>query len=239
MQVGVAGLALFAVVRSSWVWINRHTSGRDVLNPCGNTKLQYIREASQMTCRTLLLVRLCIAQGVGWIWENPLSSIIYEHPGFQQLLRDGHPVYRIVVRLGHFGAGSSKPVVLYCSDPWPAELRDLQVDVSKVEVYKPGDVVVKYKDKCGISRVRVGARLKSTQSYPPAFGIAMARLYMDNRVELFNNYEISKLRAQPANASDHVPVQDVVTTKFCGKERWADAGLQSVLTYAKGLIVGA
>jgi hypothetical protein len=141
MHVKVAGVTLFAVVCSSWVFMNQATSGRDAFTPLGNVRHLYVRDANVMVARASLLIRLCVARRVEWVLENPLSSMIHFHSRIQQLVRERFRMFRISLRLGDFGAPTAKPIILYCSSAWPSKLQL----VDKIECvdrgYSSSDVV--------------------------------------------------------------------------------------------------
>ena len=121
LNTKIAGLNLFAVVCSSWTWMNRGTSQRSQLSPLGNTAHEYVRRANLMTARVILLMRLALACGQACVLENPASSLIEFHPRFQAFLVD-YVIYRVKLNLGDFGAPTKKPIMLYCTEAWLHEL---------------------------------------------------------------------------------------------------------------------
>jgi hypothetical protein len=85
LQVRGRGILHFATVCSSWVMINRSTSGRSPYWPLGDTSHQYVRDANTMVSRTVLLALFGLALGFDWALEQPSSSLMFFHP------RPGHP----------------------------------------------------------------------------------------------------------------------------------------------------
>jgi hypothetical protein len=84
LQVRGRGILHFATVCSSWVMINRSTSGRSPYCPLGDTAHQYVRDANVMVSRSMLLALFGLALGHDWALEQPSSSLMFFHP------RPGH-----------------------------------------------------------------------------------------------------------------------------------------------------
>ncbi len=60
-----------------------------------------------------------------------LQQVIHFHPRFQELIRDAHiPVTRFGLHLGNFGSPSQKPISLYTSEQWIAELKYLKLQIA-------------------------------------------------------------------------------------------------------------
>ena len=72
---------------SSWVTLNRATSGRRAHNPLGYNK-PYVRDANVMVSRMSMLIMFGLCLGVEWVLEQPLSSIMVCHPRMRQVQRD-------------------------------------------------------------------------------------------------------------------------------------------------------
>ena len=172
LETRAAGLNLFAVVCSSWTFLNRGTSGRDPLRPLDNQGLAYVREANVMVARVVMLIRLAVGCRQACIVENPLSTLVHYHPRFQQLLRDFF-VFRVVINLGDFGGATRKPVILRCTEAWINEMKSCD-KLKRTERVHTTTVV--YHDGSGQKRCKGGPDLKASQEYPPFFGTCMAKL---------------------------------------------------------------
>ena len=68
------GASVMAIVCSSYVYINRATSGRSRHAPLGNTHLEYVASSNVMGSRTVLLMFLFAAIGAFCILEQPKGS---------------------------------------------------------------------------------------------------------------------------------------------------------------------
>jgi hypothetical protein len=172
------GLCLLAVVCSSWVFMNRFTSGRSLLRPLGNSR-KYVKRANIMMARCCLLVELLAARGCVWVIENPVSSLLFSHPRFQRMLAEGLQCWRVVLSLGAFGAGSRKPIQLVSNAPWLAELASCHPALGPPPDI--GVVTLTGVSRSGRVQVQGGPGLRATQAYPPAFGREFARLYRQHR----------------------------------------------------------
>lgn len=74
---------------SSFVFINRGTSKRSASNPLGSPTQPTVQLANEIVARVGLLLLLAIARGVGWVVEQPGSSLLPQHPRMQLLRQLG------------------------------------------------------------------------------------------------------------------------------------------------------
>ncbi|CAL1147042.1 unnamed protein product [Cladocopium goreaui] len=108
-----AGLAWFAPVCSSWVWINRHTSGRSQERPLGYQQCSAVQLAMNvMVGRCMACLTMMCALGLPFILEQPSTSVMEYHPCFQFLARQFR-IYKAFVWMGSYGGDSPKGTWLY------------------------------------------------------------------------------------------------------------------------------
>jgi hypothetical protein len=117
----------WATVCSSWVTINRGTSGRGVSNPLGNVDRLYVRDANTMVSRMCLCILFGVCLNLDWILEQPLSSIMTSHPRFQVLLNMSElgaikHIMEVHTWMGSFGGFSPKPTMLVGTPVWLSRL---------------------------------------------------------------------------------------------------------------------
>ena len=93
-RVRRCGIVLLAPVCSSFSWMSRYSTGRNVNEPLGHSWSPSATEGNLLVARTILLLRLIVARGCVYILEQPLGSIMPEHPRFQQFLRE-YIVYKV------------------------------------------------------------------------------------------------------------------------------------------------
>jgi hypothetical protein len=167
----------FATVCSSWVCINRATSGRSSWCPLGGPR-PYVLRANTMVSRTAFLMLLGLCLGIDVVLEQPSSSIMFLHPRIQQIVRLAQAggirsVRQITTFMGAFGAPSPKMTFLLGSPSWLHHL---------VRTIKRSDFKVAELDI--VTRAVVNGKhtftgcvgLKKTQEYPVGYGRATAAL---------------------------------------------------------------
>ncbi|CAL1133886.1 unnamed protein product [Cladocopium goreaui] len=170
-----AGLCWLAPVCSTWVWINRSTSGRSRERPLGAVHLAQVANANCMVSRCCILALVCCILRIPFILEQPASSLMQFHPDFQYLCRK-FEIYRVFVWLGSYGGSSPKGTFLYSNYQWITSLYlPLPSDADW-----PADMSKRYVDSKGVNRVCGGADLKGSQHYPALLGQAVAQLYLNN-----------------------------------------------------------
>eukprot|EP00969_Alexandrium_andersonii_P091639 4044877-Alexandrium_andersonii.AAC.1 len=77
-------LVWFAVVCSTWVFMSRSSTGRNVcVLGNGSACTKY---ANVMVHRVCLLCELASSCNVKWVIEQPTSSTMHRHPRFEQML---------------------------------------------------------------------------------------------------------------------------------------------------------
>ena len=77
-----------APVCSSWIFLNRFTSGRTATRPLGNFKeRQYVADANVMVSRCVLLAWVFVGVGGWFAVEQPANSLLAFHPRMQQLMK--------------------------------------------------------------------------------------------------------------------------------------------------------
>lgn len=70
---------------SSFVYLNRGTSGRSASSPCGKQDVPSVKAANTIVNRVILLILVAIARNVAWTVEQPLSSVMDSLPRFTRL----------------------------------------------------------------------------------------------------------------------------------------------------------
>ena len=215
------GFNWFGIVCSSWIWMNRGTSKRTALSPLGGTSKLYICQANLMTSRVILLIWLALSCHQCCVIEQPSSSLLSHHPRLQDLFMD-YVIYEIRISLGHFGAPTKKPVVLWCTHEWLDKLK-LKGKVKCSEAYLP--TVISYVDKKGEKKCCGGPGLKGTQTYPYAFGDSIAQLYKRHMMSK-SGARVVRARAQMPIVTD---VKTLINKHFKGKAAWSDAELLSAM----------
>ena len=103
-----AAFSMNAPVCSSWVFMSRGTTKREIFNPLGDTSCLSVRVGNAMVARAVLLLHLYEARGMFWVLEQPQNSLLEEHPRFADFCRR-FDVYKVRILMGEFGADTEKP----------------------------------------------------------------------------------------------------------------------------------
>ena len=207
--------AMLATVCSTWVFINRGTSGRSLWRPMGDEWKPSVKAANIMVARMVLVKYLLEAKRIFWILEQPQSSIQIEHDRLQEFVANmsaaGTPVRKAFTWMGAFHAETAKGSFLYSTHPDVSKFaRDLPENFApnRHDVYRVSI------DKAGRARVCGGADLKGTQGYTREFGKCT--------VEVFE----SSLRPDLRPITRPAPTD--IFSKCHGRDSWEDASIEEV-----------
>ena len=217
------------IVCSTWVPLNLGTSGRRKWRPEGNSHYASVQRGNQMAARLALLLLLCDAIGLWWTVEQPRGSLLFYHPRLQHVLRKVQ-VFKVAVMQWDFGASSPKPTWLFSNRAWIA-------DVAQHKILRQSftkTVLVTTSTKADGSKAYQGNKnTKQSQNYPPAFGVAIAKLYRQHDGDLKREYNDLRERVDKfAAGKDYdVVLSSLAIDVSCPKPGWTDAKLDDVFTY--------
>ena len=138
--LSITGLAWFATVCSSWVWMSRSTTGRGD-DPMGFTAYTNVGERKVETslptlstwqgnvqvARSALLMCLTSAMGETWILEQPKSSVMIQHKCMDHLYKLGDKLpwaqwHRAETWMGSFATKTLKPKYFISNKRWVKSL---------------------------------------------------------------------------------------------------------------------
>lgn len=163
-----------------------------------------------------LIVWLMEAKNVLWLYEQPHSSLLSEHPRMQELVR-ARKIYRAFMWMGSYGALTPKGTHLWCPSPCVGRLSlPLPQDVDW-----SAELVTKKTRADGSVQITGSHALKASQAYPKQFGLAT--------VDLWRSWQQPKPIAC-RNAPPPTPDVDVWQS-LTRKDRWEDAQLAEVVQY--------
>jgi hypothetical protein len=210
----------WATVCSSWVRINKATSGRTVANPLGRTRHAYVAEANIMVSRCALLILFGMCLSLDFILEQPGTSLMFEHPRIRQLqaLADAgglRPIRSIWTWMGAFGAPTPKPTKLLGTPTWMLALRRT---IRRTDFVKRTDMVTYAEDATGKVSYSGSTGLKSSQAYPKGYGTATSKLLLAAPMDLDTDSDVD------------IDVLDEEAAKFIcdGGNMWKDANVGPV-----------
>ena len=152
-----------------------------------------------------LIVWVLEAKNILWVYEQPATSLLFEHPRMRGLIK-ARNIFRSFMHMGSFGAPTPKPTMLWGPDPavmqfalplpkktWETELVTREVRDGRVWVTGNG-------------------HMKGSQSYPPAFGTATLGVW----------------KAWRDRQSSTDPGWGPVSHKKADTTKWSDADLAPV-----------
>ena len=165
------GLAHWANVCSTWIFLSRGSTGRRSGRVWGLPGRAYITEnvavANAAAVRMIMICLLLTFRKVSFILEQPLSSIMHELPLWSCIPRR---LSKKHTHMGSFGALTPKPTWLLSGHTWHGGLcRSLPADFVNLN----SGTVTRCTGADGEAKVAGGPRLKETQAYPPAYGVAV------------------------------------------------------------------
>jgi hypothetical protein len=181
------GCIWMGVVCSTWVFMFRASTGQGENRVLGNPT-RCVLAGNRMVSRATLLVYLAHALGCLAVIEQPSSSILRLHPRLQMLL-SLVDMYSCSFFLGYYMADSAKPITLLTNRPWFD--RALQTRRSRSWFPRSTNVSTRSTDEYGVVRVTGDSGLKNTQTYPVAFGFAVASSHHEHSHLLLATAELS------------------------------------------------
>ena len=105
------------------IWMTRSVHGKSKQNPLGNGS-QFAEEGNKIAVFCGNGVRLIAWRRCLYVLEQPLSSVLTEHPSLKAALEETGGV-RLFMRQGWTGAFSDKPTALWTNAPYASRLRKL------------------------------------------------------------------------------------------------------------------
>ena len=112
------GLLWLAPQCSTWVWMNRKSSGRSAENPLGFTGRPTVDEGNLLNRRTAFLLIIAGLMGVLWVIEQPVSSVFFETVALKTSMAFSANTHRCFTWLSAFGHPMPKPTILRGTPVW-------------------------------------------------------------------------------------------------------------------------
>jgi hypothetical protein len=174
------GLLMFETLCSSWTRVNVHTSGRSSMKPLGNIHYGYVVDGNVMVARVSALKVVGIACGHWWFLEQPGGSSMDMHPT-EQYLMGWDETFKWGWNMESFGKNSLKPQIGHSNKKEIETLSDHYIPLEDRPKQRV-NTSVSFVDRSGQRRFTGDpAKLKASQIYPKAFGVALLRLYIKFR----------------------------------------------------------
>ena len=175
------GLAHWATVCSSWVWMCRGATHRTASRPEGDPKVRCVREGNGMVARMAAVLIVLICKSVHWVLEQPESSLMKKSLWMRHVL-SLKPTYATKTYMGVFGGSTLKPTELLSMSRWPSQLcrrkSDFDASAAPSMVHNSIDTDGK------VSVTGKTDLLKASQVYPEAYGREVYSLWKQNEEEI-------------------------------------------------------
>ena len=198
---------------SSWVWLTRHSSGREICIE-GDVTSSAIVAQNALAERVAFLLALCSSRGVYWIVEQPASSVLWNYPAIRQRLQEDGLMHPTVLDMGAFGGSSVKPTHLWGTAPYLAKLARTCDGPQRLQLRVEGvQTTHRSVDSTGRRRCQGTRDLKGTQAYPWGFGAAHALAF----AEAYGRPAASGLSSPEAHVA---AVVALLETHPCFRDAW-------------------
>ena len=173
-------LTHWGTVWSSRVWICRRTSGRSEENILGTQYRRCMKEGNCMVARMALVLWLIACKQVGWILEQPRSSLMEFHP----FIVDRRAMFGwMATSMGAFGAETQKPTKLKGSVPWVLNVQRTVTTNHRAHMGASYTAIRLEPHPCGENKRRSGSHtLKQTQVHPQEFADAVLSEWVQAKV---------------------------------------------------------
>ena len=186
---------------STWVWVSRHSTGRD-MDVMGNAESRYVASQNALVARMVFVLVLAIKRNVYFIIEQPTSTLMFEHPAMKQFLaRFSSMVSRVELHMGSFNLKSQKDTILLGTAPYLSEMGRKMTPAEREAMSSSADCIQTtkiYVDARGQKRCSGTAQLKGTQAYPLQFGALHALAFKKS----LHAHTVNKIAGPPLNPDD-------------------------------------
>ena len=189
MGVSPGGLAHFATVCSTWVYLSRSSTGRSHSRPLGfASTCRVVADANCMCARVSLLLVLCAIRALVFLHEQPESSLVPTTPFFcwaRSVIRQHlHQSFnRTFTWMGAYGADTQKPTQILSNAPWLHKLaRPLRAERKELLLAASGVAHLPHDNRTGKRRISGASGLKQSQIYPALYGQEVYRQWSENPV---------------------------------------------------------
>ncbi len=180
LSIKPGGVMWLAPPCSSWVFLTRHSSGRDIVTEGDVTQAGIVAQNALLE-RVVCLLELLSIQGAYWIVEQPASSVLWDYPSMRACLQRHGLKAPCIMDMGAYGGSSQKPTHLWGTAPYlPKLARRCDADL-KLRLRMEGVQTTKRTtDASGTRRCQGTSDLKATQAYPWGWGAAHALAFQDH-----------------------------------------------------------
>ena len=179
----LTGLMWLGTVCSTWVFMSRNSTMRTVRNPRGDLRRRCVLKGNKQAARSAALIAFCFARRMGFVLEQPGSSILWLHPAIAHVERVarcavGGRWHRVCTYMHHFAGSHIKRTELCSNESWIHHLS--RPHPGRVHSAQPAATTRRRKAD-GKLQCSGTAHLKATQTYTREFGDQVAGSVMNFR----------------------------------------------------------
>ena len=168
------GLLFAAPVCSTWVFMSRGSTGRDLALAGHWKSSRSVMAANAMAARVAALCHFAASAGSHFVVEQPATSVMYSYKPFLAL-RTAWAVQQVRFCMAVYGGGSLKPSWLVGTAPWLHRLASRLGQADRAFLMTPSVLTTVQSVGPGGKKCSTGSsQLKGTQAYPLQFGAALA-----------------------------------------------------------------
>lgn len=185
VRVAVGGVVWLGPPCCSWIWLTRSKSKRTRSQPEGNVHDPWVRQHNCIADFVAKVILVCHERGIYFIIEQPLSSVLFHYAPIAEAIAiaGGRSVS---VRLGDFGAETTKPLRLVGTAPWLDGLPAVGEKLRSTSGRVPMQTLAVRQNHAVTGKRDV---LQESSAYPTCFAVHVARLHQEF-------LQLRKLRAQ-------------------------------------------
>jgi len=198
-------LCAWGTVCSSWVWINRATSGRARHRAEGCSNASNAIVGNVMACRMVLLLLFLDLKNCCWLLEQPGSSYLKYCKWFMEYDANVRRIESVWTWMCEFGAPTKKGSELYFTGGWARPLRRTLTRATAAGTDNLLTVRHLPPGSDGRTRVTGSKELKSTQGYTKVFGSEVQQTHETHLALRKNNATPSWLHA---TLNSNIPIPD-------------------------------
>ena len=206
------GVCWLGTVCSTWVFMSRNSTMRTHLNPQGDISRTCVRNGNRQASRSALLIAICYSRLLGYVLEQPGSSMIWRHPSMAHAqataVKLGARWHRVSLYMWHYASEHMKRTELLSNESWTHNLSNDHPGSKGLKAKGPRTADT-YTRADGRKMCTGTKHLKSTQTYTKEFGQAVSLSFLEQRT-FFDDVNCTRgqLDLGDINISEDDPWQD-------------------------------
>lgn len=175
VRVAAGGVVWLGPPCCSWIWLTRSKSKRTGDHPEGNIEDKWVQQHNCIAEFVAKVIVTCHQRGIYWVIEQPLSSVLFRFgPIAEAIASTGGR--SVSVRLGDFGAETTKPLRLVGTAPWLDGLPAVGEKLRSTRGGLPMQTLAVRQNHAVTGKRGI---LTESSAYPTCFAVQIARLHRE------------------------------------------------------------